>query len=273
MDEIERFIAEDMDAAGDITSKAVLRGERAIGLVISKGECIAAGLEEGAEVFGRMGVEAELLVPDGREVSRGTEVLRTTGDGASILGAERLALNIIMRMSGIATMTRRVVEACRTVNPRIKVAATRKTTPGFRRYEKRAVALGGGVPHRSGLYDMIIVKDNHLALCGGVETAIARLMEGRPAARVEIEVTKMEDALKAAGAEVDVIMLDNLASEEGERIANAVRAIAPRIEIEASGGITLENAPLYARWADIISLGALTHSYKAADFSLEVRRW
>ncbi|MFH0816924.1 MAG: carboxylating nicotinate-nucleotide diphosphorylase [Methanobacteriota archaeon] len=272
MDDIDRFLEEDL-GAGDVTTASISRNERLYARMLCKERCVAAGLAETAEVFARLGAKVNPLAKDGDWLDAGTPALEVEGSAQAVLSGERTALNIVMRMSGIATKTRMLVEACRAVNPKVRVAATRKTTPGFRRFEKRAVVLGGGWPHRSGLYDMILVKDNHIQLAGGVAEAVRRVKAGAPAGlRVEVEVTSEEEAVAAAGIGVDVIMIDNASPEEGGRIAAAVRKLAPGTEIEASGGITEENAPDYAAWADIVSLGSLTHSCESCDFSLEVIR-
>lgn len=272
MDDIGRFLDEDV-GAGDVTTGAIARGEKLHAAMLCKERCVAAGLAEAAEVFTRLGAKAKVIGKDGDWIDGGKVALEVDGSAQAVLSGERTALNIVMRMSGIATKTRMLVDACRAVNPKIKIAATRKTTPGFRKYEKRAVVLGGGWPHRSGLYDMVLVKDNHVRLAGGVAEAVRRVKTGAPAGfRVEVEVTTFDEAVAAAKMGVDIIMIDNASPAEGSRIAAEIRKLAPTTEIEASGGITEENAADYAAWADIVSLGSLTHSYDSCDFSLEVTR-
>jgi len=272
MDDIDRFLDEDV-GAGDATTGAIARGEILHAEMLCKERCVAAGLAEAVEVFARLGADAKAMVKDGDWLDAGKVALVVEGSANAILAGERTALNIVMRMSGIATKTRVLVDACRAANPKVRIAATRKTTPGFRKFEKRAVVLGGGWPHRSGLYDMVMVKDNHVQLAGGVVEAVKRVKAGTSAdLRVEVEVTSMEDAIAVAKLGVDVIMIDNASPDDGRRIATEIRKLAPRTEIEASGGITGENAPDYAAWADIVSLGSLTHSYDSCDFSLEVTR-
>lgn len=265
-----RFLEEDL-GSGDVTTDAIARGERLEARMLCKSRCVVAGLAEAAEVFGGLGATASAKVEEGAWTEPGTVVLEVQGSAESVLGGERLALNIVMRMSGIATTTRELADRCSRVNPGCVVAATRKTTPGFRAYEKRAVVLGGGHPHRSGLYDMVLVKDNHVRLAGSVDEAMRRVKARAPAGmQVEVEAGNLEQALSAARTGADIVMLDNVRPDEGERIAAEVRKASPSVKIEASGGITPENIEAYARWADIVSLGALTHSYKSADFSLEV---
>jgi nicotinate-nucleotide pyrophosphorylase (carboxylating) len=270
MDEIDRFLKEDLGDKGDITSNALFTGQTARACIIAKEECIIAGLEEAARVFKRVGATTTLLVKDGDAVQKMNPVLEIKGTARSILKGERLALNIIGRMSGIASETKLLVERCKKINPRVAIAATRKTTPGFRSFEKKAVILGGGIPHRYGLYDAVLIKDNHLKIVGSIEEAIKRTKKKIPDKIIEIEVENESDALIAATMRVDVIMLDNLNPKTGERIARKVRKINPDITIEVSGGITPTNIENYASFADRISLGYLTHSVRNKDFSLEI---
>jgi nicotinate-nucleotide pyrophosphorylase (carboxylating) len=270
MDDIDRFIAEDL-GSGDVTTKAVSRGERLSAVVVCRERCVVAGLSEAKEVFERLGASAKAIAEEGAELEVGQPVMDVGGAAEAVLSAERVALNIVMRMSGIATKTRRLVDLCKKANPNVRVAATRKTTPGFRRLEKRAVVVGGGHPHREGLYDMVLVKDNHVILAGGAAEAARRAKTGAPLGmRVEVEVTTMEEATDVAAVGVDVILIDNASPEEGARIAAEIRRLAPATEIEASGGITEANAASFASWADVVSIGSLTHSCKSCDFSLEV---
>ncbi len=267
MDEIDLFLQEDLSIIGDITSNALFSNEKGKASIIAKEKCVIAGLEEASKIFKRLGVDAEILVKDGNWIKKGKEAMIIKGKIRSILAGERLALNFICRMSGIATLTKQLVEKCRKINPTIVIAATRKTTPGFRKYEKKAVVIGGGDPHRFGLYDAILIKDNHLA-CVGMEDAIKRAkIKNR---KIEIEVENEENALKAAKMGVDEIMLDNIPPKKGKEIAKKIKEINPSILIEVSGGITPENIAEYI-YADRISLGWLTHSVKSADFSLEIK--
>lgn len=270
MDEIDRFLREDLGKEGDITSDALFEKQIARGVIIAKEDCIVAGLEEARQVFKKMGATATSLVNDGAVVKKSTIVIKIEGPVRAILKGERLALNIIGRMSGIATETRTIVERCHKINPRVTIAATRKTTPGFRIFEKKAVIIGGGEPHRYGLYDAIIIKDNHLKMIGSVEKAIKAVTRKIRNKIIEIEVENESDALSAAKMNVDVIMLDNLDPRTGKIITCKIREINPDILIEVSGGITKDNIDKYASFADRISLGYLTHSIKNKDFSLEI---
>ena len=192
------------------------------------------------------------------------------GPAPALLRTERLALNFIMRLSGIATVTGKLVDTCARINPNVRIAATRKTTPGLRKWEKDAVELGGGIRHREGLYDQFLIKDNHLKIVGSITGAVNKARKYRSGIKVEVEVTDLAGAEEAARAGADIIMLDNMASAQAREAAIRIREIGPKITIEISGGITPDNILEYAEFADVISLGWLTHSVKAIDFSLEI---
>jgi nicotinate-nucleotide pyrophosphorylase (carboxylating) len=270
MDEIGFYLDEDLEKKGDITSNNLFSDETATANIIAKEDCIVAGLEIGSEVFKRTGAKVNLKSKDGDFINDGTVVAVVKGTACSILKGERLVLNIIGRMSGIATETKMLVEKCRKINPKIKIAATRKTTPGFRRYEKKAVEIGGGDAHRYGLFDAILIKDNHIKVVGSVEKTIEKILKSIKNKEVEIEVEKEEDAILAAKNNIDCIMLDNLDAKIAEKISKKIKNINPNILIEISGGITEYNITDYAQFADRISLGYLTHSVKSKDFSLEI---
>lgn len=270
MDDIDLYLKEDLGEEGDITSESLFKDEIADAVIIAKEDCVVAGLEEVSAVFSKTGADAKPLVDDGEFVKKNTVVCRIHGPAKSILKGERLALNIIGRMSGIATETRKLVEKCRKINPNVKIAATRKTTPGFRKYEKKAVKIGGGETHRFGLYDEVMIKDNHIKLVGSIEKAINTVKEKVKDKVIEVEVENEEDALKAANIGVDVIMLDNFDPKYARIVAKKIREINPNILIEVSGGINPKNITKYASFADRISLGYLTHSVKSKDFSLDV---
>ena len=270
MDDIDRFLKEDLGEEGDITSDALFTNETSHAKLIAKEKCVVAGLEEAKTIFERTGAETKLLLNDGDLVKEKTVVAEIKGPIRSILKGERLALNMICRMSGIATETRNLTDACRNINPKVNVASTRKTTPGFRKYEKKAVVLGGGEPHRFGLYDAVMIKDNHIKGAGSVEEAIKMAKKNVHDKIIEVEVENEQDAITAAKQNIDVIMLDNFDPKTGKSVAKKIREVNSSILIEISGGVTPENIVKYASFADRISLGYITHSIKSIDFSLEI---
>lgn len=271
--EVRAALSEDL-GEGDITTLAVLAGTdgpRVEARVVARAPCVVAGLAEASIAFTELGAKVEHLAVEGAWVERGATVAVVRGPAKGVLAAERVALNYLMRMSGIATATRALADAASRENPRCRVAATRKTTPLFRRAEKRAVALGGGDPHRFGLADAFLVKDNHRALAGADVGELARRCRALdPAKLVEVEVESLDDALLAADAGADMLLLDNQPPGTFAAWAAQIRAKHPRILLEASGGITPETLPAYARHADRVSLGWLTLSAPHADFGLDV---
>ena len=270
MDDIERFLEEDLGEEGDVTSDSLFGDEHASAHIISKEDCVIAGLDELKIVFDQTGAKVKLNVNNGDFVKKGTKILTISGTARSILKGERLAINILGRMSGISTETKKLVDFCKSINPNVSIAATRKTTPGFRKYEKKAVVTGGGESHRFGLFDAVMIKDNHIKLIGSVEKAIKKVKENVKNKIIEVEVENESDAITAARLGVDVIMLDNMDPKTGELIAKKIKQINNKITIEISGGITSDNIQDYASYADRISLGYITHSIKSIDFSLEI---
>lgn len=265
--DVGAFLKEDL-GHGDITSEAVVGDIEAEARIVAKEDCVLAGLEEAKSIFHYLKVQTDSECRDGQNISKDTIVLRLKGKAKPILAGERVALNFLMRMSGIATQTRMLIDKCRELNPNVSVAATRKTTPGFRFFEKRAVKIGGGDPHRFRLDDAYLIKDNHLQVVGSVREAIKRAKAGHFSKKVEIEVETEEDAIEAARSGADIIMLDNMPPAKGRVVAQKIRAIS-NCTIEVSGGINPQNIVEYADYADVISLGWITHSVKAVDFSLE----
>ncbi|MDV3104272.1 carboxylating nicotinate-nucleotide diphosphorylase [Thermococcus waiotapuensis] len=264
------FIQEDAPF-GDVTSEAVIPEDmKAKAIIIAKASGIIAGVEEARALFEHFGVSVDIRKRDGEEVRKGDIILELEGNARAILLVERTALNVMGRMSGIATEVRRLVEKVKAVNPKVRVAGTRKTL--LRQIDKRAILIGGGEPHRFSLSDAILIKDNHLALVP-LEEAIRRAKEFSLYKVVEVEVESLEDALRAARAGADVVMLDNMNPVEISRTLEALKreGLRDRVKIEVSGGITPENIEEYARLdIDIISLGHLTHSVKNFDVSLEI---
>jgi nicotinate-nucleotide pyrophosphorylase (carboxylating) len=270
---IELALMEDI-GLGDITTEATVpENQLAKGELLCKEAGVVAGLEVAALVFGYCDHSITLspAVADGGVVRAGQIVAQFDGDTRSLLRGERTALNFLQRMSGIATLTRRYVEKVAGTNARI--TDTRKTVPGLRVLDKWAVRLGGGVNHRFGLDDMVLIKDNHIVAAGGIRNAVARcvsyLQREGPDAGIEVETKDLEEVREALQCEgVKRIMLDNFTIAN---MQNAVELIEHRVEVEASGGITFESVRSVAETGvDFISVGALTHSVKALDLSLEI---
>ncbi|MEY2498887.1 MAG: hypothetical protein QOD12_2443 [Verrucomicrobiota bacterium] len=259
---------------GDITTEFfVPNGLRALGRIIARERAVVAGGQTAAEVFRRVNpkLNVEVLLPDGTALLGGETILEVRGAAGSILTAERVALNFLQRLSGIATLTKEFVDAAG--RSRAKILDTRKTTPGLRALEKAAVVAGGGANHRFNLNDMVLVKDNHLSAGSGFSgfaSAIQRLRQERPAIRIEVEADRLEQVrsfLEIDG--IDVILLDNMKPSE---MREAVASGKPKkVKFEASGGVTLKNVrQIAATGVDYISVGALTHSARAIDMSLEL---
>lgn len=269
MKDVLRFLKEDV-GGGDVTSSVFIPDIDGTASIVCESEAALAGLEEAREVFESLGVESQLISRDGDRVTAGTVVMSVSGPLRGILTGERTALNLLMRMSGIATETARLTSLIRTKDPSMMVAGTRKTTPGFRYYEKKAISLGGGWPHRMGLYDMVMIKDNHIAACGGIESALGKIAGVPKGIKIEVEVCSVADGIRAAECGADIIMADHMSPADTRALREAARAVNPEITIEASGNITADNIMAYAGSADIVSLGALTHSVKAVHFSLDL---
>lgn len=266
-DLIQRALEEDV-GAGDLTSRAVVPNDSlARSVVIAKADGVVAGIDVAAAVFAAVDRElpVELHAADGDRVAPGDELLGLRGDARAILAGERVALNLLGRLSGVATLTASYVAAVDGTGTRI--LDTRKTTPGMRALEKAAVVAGGGTSHRFGLYDAILVKENHVRVAGGVGEAARRALAGAPeGVVVEIEVETLEELDEALDVGIGRVLLDNM--DRGVLRA-AVERTAGRAELEASGGITLDTARAVAETGvDFISVGALTHSAPALDVSL-----
>ena len=260
------------DPFWDLTS-VIVPNEYGEACVRVKEDCVVAGMEEVTELLRLLGLEFTVLRGDGNVAKAGDCVLIIRGQKPDLLKVERVVLNVLMRASGIATMTRRILERARNVNPRVRVAATRKTTPFLRYLEKKAVAIGGGDPHRFSLSDAVLIKDNHIRAVGSLEKAIILARERSPfTVKIEVEVETVEDAIKAAELGVDIIMLDNMKPSDVAKVHEELmrRGLRDRIILEASGGINEDNVIEYARYVDVVSIGALTHSYKSIDMSMDL---
>ena len=264
---VRRALAEDL-GWGDVTTEATVDPSlRARGVILAKSPCVVAGLEVAAETFRQLDPAAVITVlkGDGTRCQPGDIIAEVRGQAASMLTAERTALNLMQRMTGIATMTRRFVDAAQ---GRITILDTRKTTPTLRALEKYAVRAGGGTNHRGGLDDGVLIKDNHIRLAGGVREAVRRMKAADPQMPIEVEAQSLDQVDEAIQSGADTILLDNLPADQ---LKEALVRIAGRAKVEISGGVTLDRIPeLAATGADYVSVGALTHSAAAADLSFEL---
>ncbi len=271
---IDAALAEDVGAGDWTTLWTVPESRRAEAEIVAKAEGVVAGVDVAVATFLRVdpSLEVEVAAPDGTAVATGDAVLRVRGAARSILTGERVALNLLQRLSGVATVTRRYVEAVAGTGAR--VIDTRKTTPGMRRLEKRAVVSGGGANHRVGLHDMVLIKDNHIAAAGGISAAVAAVRAANHAGlKVEVETTTLGEVAEALACGVDRIMFDNMPVPLLRRAVSLVGVAGPGgPETEASGGITLETIRAVAETGvELISVGALTHSAPSLDLSLRLR--
>jgi nicotinate-nucleotide pyrophosphorylase (carboxylating) len=267
LDLIRRALAEDV-GSGDVTTEATVPVEaRGRGVLLAKSPLVVAGLDVAAAVFHEVDPRTSLAprAAEGDAVAPLTVVGVVTGPARALLTGERVALNFMQRLSGVATLTRRFVDAA---SGRITILDTRKTTPTLRALEKYAVRVGGGTNHRIGLYDAFLVKDNHVRLAGGIAAAVARARAARPDLPVEVEAQSLAEVDDALAAGVDTVLVDNLPLEA---VQQAVRRARGRARVEISGGVTIDRIPaLAATGADFVSVGALTHSAPSADISFEI---
>jgi len=266
---IEQALAEDI-GTGDITTEATVRADEVATAVIAcKEPLVVSGLDIAKHVFKAIDPTLKWTSKkkNGDRCKRGTTIAQVRGSAASMLTAERTALNFLQHLSGVATLTSKFVDAVK--GSGVKITDTRKTIPGLREPEKQAVLDGGGTNHRIGLYDRYLIKENHIAMAGGVENAIQRTLEHRKEyTLIEVEVRTKKELEQALTKAVDIVMLDNWPLDE---IDGAIKLISHRARVELSGGITLENVTDYARkGVNFISVGALTHSAKAADINMTV---
>jgi nicotinate-nucleotide pyrophosphorylase (carboxylating) len=269
LSELERFVAEDI-GEWDLSS-SIVPDVNAKAVLLAKEDCVISGLSEAGEILGYFGLNAEQLYGDGEFVSSGSAIMIVRGGSRKILQAERLVLNFLSRMSGVSTLTRECVLRAKGV----KVAATRKTTPGFRIYEKRAVFFGGGDPHRFNLSDSVLIKDNHIKLTGLEECVRAARRQSSFTKKIEVEVEDLNSMQQAADLGVDIIMFDNMLPSEIKKGVEILKQIGQRehVVLEASGNITLDNLEEYAdSGIDVISLGMLTRNARWIDLSLEIEQ-
>jgi nicotinate-nucleotide pyrophosphorylase (carboxylating) len=268
---VARALSEDL-AGGDVTTSATVALQaRAVARAVAKSSLVVCGGEVFARVFYELdpGLRVERKLDDGARAEPATVLWEVEGSARSILMAERTALNFAQRMSGVATLTRRFVDAV-PAGSTLRVVDTRKTTPGLRALERHAVRSGGGLNHRNDLGSAVLIKDNHIIAAGGVRAAIERARGLAPhTSRIEIEVESLAMLEEALAAGAEIVMLDNFVPAE---IESAVRLARGRALVEVSGGVTLERIPELARaGVDVVSIGALTHSAPAADISLDLQ--
>lgn len=271
LDELLAYLKEDVPA-GDVTSDAVIPEVSCTAVIRAEHEGIIAGVAEAAALFSHFGLTVVTMMNDGDAVKTGDVILRLTGRAKAVLLVERTALNIMGRMSGIASATHTLSGIVRSINPSCKIAGTRKTSPGFRRFDKKAVVIGGGDPHRRNLSDGILIKDNHLAVVPLVQAIRAARMHSHYK-KIEVEVESASDAVCAAEIGADIIMLDNMTpAQAGETVVALVRrGLREKVTLEISGGINEDTLRDYAACGvDVISMGALTHTVKNFSLSLEI---
>jgi nicotinate-nucleotide pyrophosphorylase (carboxylating) len=270
-----RFLREDV-GQGDLTSEYVVDKDlKSSSFIICKSElAVVAGLEEAQIIFDMCKCDSKVQVKDGDVVKNGCKVMTIKGRTRSILKAERTALNLIMRMSGIATDTKKFVDIVRTVSKDIRITGTRKTAPGLRFFDKKSIELGGGYAHRNTLDEMILIKDNHLAVTNSIREAIsmARQKVGKNI-MIECEVSDTKSSVEAIKSGADIIMLDNFSPQQAQETISHLKKfdLRKKILVEISGGVNLSNIKEYAyALPDMISVGSLTHSSKSVDFSMEM---
>jgi len=268
--EVESFIEEDLGY--DDVSCTIVPDKPAEAIIFTKEDCTVAGIKEAESIFCYLGIQAETTLKDGDCLKEGEIIFRLKGGAVSILRAERLALNFLGHLSGIATLTRACVDTVRKYSETTRVACTRKTTPGIRKFEKLAVAAGGGDTHRFNLSDSVMIKDNHVKLMG-IKAAIKAAKKTSFTRKIEVEVESVEHAVLAAELGVDIIMLDNMQPEAIQKTLKTLsgKGLRNSVIVEASGGISQENLEGYAKTGvDVISMGSLIHKSRWIDMSLEI---
>ena len=274
--DLAKMVYEDIGFEDITTCALIPQGLKVKGQIIAKEGGVIAGVDLAVAIFTEFEVETDVMVVDGDNINHGQIIMGISGDPRSILSVERTVLNLLMRMSGIATLTKNIIEMVHNVNPTVLVAGTRKTTPGLQFFEKNAIRSGGGDTHRYRLDDSVLIKDNHLALVGGVEEAISRARKYVSfTKKIEIEVETLEEALQAACAGADIVMLDNM---DPNNVADVIEALEmenlrDKIIVEVSGGINIDNIVQYANTGvDVISTGYITHSARSLDLSLDLEK-
>jgi len=275
-EKLRQMLAEDI-GQGDVTTALIVpTGSVAEAEVITKESGVAAGIEEGKILLESLGLEVQTLVADGEKIKDKQVLMRISGDAKTMLSAERTLMNILSRMSGIATTTRKLTEKIDKAGLKTRVACTRKTAPGLLYFDKKAVSIGGGDTHRLHLDDMILIKDNHIKVAGSVEKAIKKVREKASfSKKIEVEVAGIKDVLATAKTGVDIIMMDNFSPSQIKKAIELLKkaGFLGKVLLEVSGGITAENILAFASTGvDIVSLGEITDSVKALDISLEITK-
>jgi len=273
---LKKFLDEDI-GHGDITTDALVDpAAKATGTVVCKERAVIAGLSESIFLLKLLGCEGKAKVRDGQEVPPSTNILEANGSGSALLKAERVLLNLLSHMSGVATATAELVNIAKQNGGRTRIACTRKTLPGLRYFEKRAVEVGGGDTHRLRLDDAVLIKDNHLALAGSITESVRKAKAKVSfTKKIEVEATNPDQAVEAALAGADIVLLDNMTPSEVKKSVNLLdaRKLRDHLLVEVSGGITRENLGGYVKTGvDVISVGTITQSAKAIDMSLELHR-
>lgn len=273
---LKKFISlslqEDIGSS-DITSELTVGSDlRCSAEITAKEDCIVAGMPFVGLVFSMLdsSIRVEQIIQEGSAASSGDLIAAISGNARAVLSGERLALNILQRLCGVATLTSMFAKAVASTS--VKVTDTRKTTPGMRYMEKYAVRIGGGYNHRAGLYDGLLIKDNHIKVCGSITKAVSACKKASHLIKIEVEVTTLDELKEAVSAGADVIMLDNMSINDMRTAVQYVRKKSNSILIEASGNIALENInSIASTGVDLISSGSLTHSAKAADISMNIK--
>ena len=269
---IEYMLAED-EGFGDVTSNAVIEKDKIVNAsIVSKDEGILAGIDVIRQLFEEYGVEITLCLKEGVRISKGDLLISFRGDARTILLLERTALNLLMRMSGVASAAAEYVDLVKDYD--VIIAGTRKTSPGIAKFDKHALNVGGADTHRFGLDDMVLIKDNHIAVCGAPLDALLKAKKNTSFSKIiEIEVESLGDAIECVKNGADIVMLDNMSGEEVKEVIDELEKLNIRQDslIEVSGGITRDNILDYVEYGvDIISIGALTHSSRSLNFSLKI---
>ena len=273
MDKIIEYMLEEDEGFGDITSNAVVEKDKEVNAyIISKDEGVLAGIDIIRDVFEEYGVNVTFWLKDGSEIAKNDLIMSVKGDARTILLLERTVLNLSMRMSGVATATNHFVNMVKDYD--VRIAGTRKTSPAIAKYDKYALMVGGADTHRFSLDDMVLIKDNHIAVCDSPLDALLKAKENTSfSKKIEIEVESLEDAVACVENKADIVMLDNMSGDEVKEVIDELKKLNIRQNslIEVSGGITEDNILDYVEYGvDIISIGALTHSSRSLNFSLKI---